>query len=380
MARWEDGGTAVLDRADHSGGGPPPGPTATRTAGRTVAALIGLNLVIQVALVIAFVADHVEVATAVRISLLAGLVFYAVAALAVRLWSDSLGIHAHAGLEHGLVAAAEGVVVGAGAAALLSALLRVFFGRPLPDPLSAALAAGGVGWLLAGAAMVAVLAPLVEELVFRGFLLEAFRTRGRRSAVLISAVAFSLAHLQLAAFRYYLVMGVAFGLLYWRRGLAGSIAAHAAFNGTLVMVAVASLHAPMRQISTEGFTVAVPAAWSTAADVPDADLVATGPLGTRVELAHVDANLRLDVESIAADLAAGKVPMPDRVVVAPDSVRVVDLPAGRAVTMAAQVDDHDGRVTMVPNGHRLWVATLRGATDEDSAGRFDAIVRSLRLR
>ncbi len=58
------------------------------------------------------------------------------------------------------------------------------------------------------ALLIVLIGPVVEELVFRGFLAEALRGRGRRGAVLLSAAAFSLAHLRLAQFRYYLFLGV----------------------------------------------------------------------------------------------------------------------------------------------------------------------------
>ena len=378
MARRAEGATALLERDERGEDTPPPpAPDAPRRAGRKVAVIIGLNLVIQVGLVVAAVVEHLDVVTATRISLATGVVFYGATAMATRRWAGRLDVRPRIGRRHALPGVAEGVVVGAGAALLLSALLRLALGRPALDTESAALAAGGAAWLLLGVLVVVVLAPVVEELVFRGFLLEAFRGRGRRSAVLVSAAAFSLAHLRLAQFRYFLVMGVAFALVYWRRGLIGSVAAHAAFNGTLVLVALAAIHAPPRDVSAAGSTVTVPAAWATTTSIAGDDLVAAGPLGTRVELAHVDGPRPVDVDALARNLARGTVTLPAKVRVDAGSVTGVDLPGARAVTMAARVDGRDGRVTMVPRGRRVWVATLRGGGD--SARDFDRIVRSWRL-
>jgi len=378
MAWRADGSTALLER-DQTPEGSPAAAGATRTAGRTVAALIGLNLVVQLGMGAVVAANGYGVTTAVRLSLAVGVVFYALTALATRLWARNLGLPPRLGTRHALVGAAEGVVVGAGSAVLLSALLRLLLGHPVLDPTSAALASGGAGWLLLGVLVVAVVAPVVEELVFRGFLLEAFRGRGARTAVLVSAVAFSLAHLRLAQFRYYVLMGVAFSLVYWRRGLVGSIAAHAAFNATLLMVAVAGVHAPAQDVSAAGFTVTLPAAWARGADVAGNDLVGAGPLGTRVELAHVDTPRDVDLDSVVRNLSGGSLPLPDKVTLDVGSVARIALPAGRAVSVVARIDGRPGRVVMVPKGRRLWVATLRSATDDHSAGTFDDILRSWRL-
>src|SRR5947209_1716256 len=279
MTKWAEGRVLLMER-DGPGVPSTAGPTKTsRTAGRTVAAIIGVNLVVQIVLYVIAVANDLDVVTALRISLLTGVVFYAVTALAVRILGSSLDLEPRIGTEHPWLAAGEGIIVGVAAASLLSALLRLLVGRPLLDPTSAGITVGGAGWLLAGVLVVAVLAPVVEELVFRGFLLEAFRARGPVPAILFSAMAFSLAHLRLFQFRYYLVMGAAFGLLYWRRGLIASVSAHAAFNGMLLVVSVAAIHAPAVDVSAAGFTVTLPATWSHVTAVHGDDLIAYGPLG-----------------------------------------------------------------------------------------------------
>lgn len=385
MTKWAEGRVLVLEREAEPGPPPvsearPAGPTrASRTAGRTVAAIIGVNLVLQIVLVIVAVTNDWSLVTAIRVSLLTGVVFYAVTALAVRLLGANLDLRPRLGTEHPGVAVAEGVVVGAGAATLLSAVLRLLAGRPLLDPTSAGVGTGGLGWLLVGIAVIALLAPVVEELVFRGFLLEALRGRGQAPAVLLSAIAFSLAHLRLFQFRYYLLMGAAFGVLYWRRGLLASVSAHAAFNGMLLVVALAGIHAPVRPVSAAGFTVSIPSSWSHEAAVQGEDLIATGPLGARVELAHFDGVRALSVDDVVRGVADGTVRVPGGVALDRTTVAPVDLPAGRGATMAAQVDGHDGRVTFVPKGQRVWVALLRSDGSEGSRSAYDEVLRSWRL-
>src|SRR4051812_33291069 len=97
MTRYSDGRVLLADRdGDRDGDGPSPatlGPTTTsRTAARTVAAIIGVNLVVQIVVFVIVVANDLDLVTAVRISLLTGVVFYAVTALAVRILGSSLDL------------------------------------------------------------------------------------------------------------------------------------------------------------------------------------------------------------------------------------------------------------------------------------------------
>ncbi len=363
-----------------AGPGPSPSPGAGGRAGRTVAAIIGLNLVFQVALAAFAIANSMDLRSAVRLSLVAGLLFYGAAALWVGGRSASLGRRPALGRQGARAGAAEGFVVGGGLALLMVAVLRLVLGHPALDPTSAVLAAdGGIGPLLLGFLLIAVAAPVVEELVFRGFLAEALRGRGRWFAVLISAAAFSVAHLRLAQFRYYLFLGVVLGLVYWRRGLIGSVCAHAAFNGMLLVVALAATHGPPIPASAAGATVALPAAWVTATNVASDDLVAVGPTGTRVELAHAEVGRDLPpAETLARAVAGGGVPMPANVSLDYATVIVIDLPAGRGVSVLATVDGHPGQMVMVGKGQRLWLASVVGDGGR-STEDFNAILQSWRL-
>lgn len=92
---------------------------------------------------------------------------------------------------------------------------------------------------------VGVSAPIVEEIAFRGYLQTAFR--GRRSdygAVLVTAILFSLLHLDPVGFLARVELGALFGLLaLWSGSLLPAIAAHMANNllaSTLLIAAVSS--------------------------------------------------------------------------------------------------------------------------------------------
>lgn len=85
---------------------------------------------------------------------------------------------------------------------------------------------------LSMALMVCVVAPVVEELLFRGVLLRGFLQRYPRGlAIGYSALYFGVAHLNIYQFCLAFLLGLLLGLLYERgRSLMPCIALHAAFN------------------------------------------------------------------------------------------------------------------------------------------------------
>lgn len=351
-----------------------------RKATRTVAAIIVLNLLIQAVEVGIFIANPIEQATAIRISLFTGLAYYALAAVWVLARSVELGLRPRPGFATALVGAGEGFIVGGTAAIFLFGVLRVATGRPVLDPTAALLTAqGSIAALLLGIVLIAIAAPVVEELVFRGFLAEALRHRGKRSAVILSAVAFSLAHLRLSQFRYYLGIGVVLALVYWRRGLVGSVTAHATFNGMLLLMAAVASHGPAIDVQAAGFTVAVPSTYRTATGTFGDDLVATGPTGARVEFTHADVPGLPPADQMASELARGGLPFPAELSVDYSSVVVIPLPAGPAVSMAAKVAGQDGRMIALPMAGRLWIAVFRSDGSNHSMVEFDAMLHSWRL-
>lgn len=320
-------------------------------------------------------------ATSIRVSLLTGLAYYTFAAAWVWARSAELNIRPFTGLvpKKTLVGAAEGFIVGGVGAALLFAGIRVVVGRPLLDPSTALLTTqGNVVLLLLGILLIAVAAPVVEELVFRGFLAEAFRDRGKRVAVLVSAVAFSLAHLRLSQFRYYLGVGILLAIVYWRRGLVGSIAAHATFNGMLILLAAAAAHGPALEVRTAGFTVGVPQTYQVSTDVFREDLVAIGPLGAQIEFAHVDVDVP-EARDLAGEMVRGQLPFPPELVVDAASVAVLPFPAGEAVSVNVTVEGQPGRMVALPRPGRLWIATVISDGNHRTLVDFDRMLASWRI-
>ena len=109
---------------------------------------------------------------------------------------------------------------------------------------------------------VAVVAPVGEELFFRGFALTAWqRDIGPRRALVRSAIFFALVHVlnvsgvtfgQAASaavlqFTVILPIGFVLGWAFQRHGIAASIAGHVGYNGALLLLAIAA-----RQVAVQG--------------------------------------------------------------------------------------------------------------------------------
>ena len=101
------------------------------------------------------------------------------------------------------------------------------------------------------ALIASTIAPLCEEMAFRGWLLTALRTRHRRGdAIGASALLFALMHLDPVRFVALIALGTGYAWLAWRSGsIWPSIVAHATNNALGILVASAgtaagALHEP----------------------------------------------------------------------------------------------------------------------------------------
>ena len=87
-----------------------------------------------------------------------------------------------------------------------------------------------------------LLAPVCEELFFRGYLTAALRAAGSRSAVLISALFFALVHGVNAALLPKFLLGLLLGVLMMRTdSLLAAVLVHAAYNLTVLVLSFAGL-------------------------------------------------------------------------------------------------------------------------------------------
>jgi membrane protease YdiL (CAAX protease family) len=105
------------------------------------------------------------------------------------------------------------------------------------------------GVVILGIVMAVLVAPLFEEIAFRGFLqtvlARLFSPSGKRSvaarwiAVIITSICFALVHGEWAFMPPLFVLALGLGYLYERTGnLWGNIAVHAAFNGLQIFLAL----------------------------------------------------------------------------------------------------------------------------------------------
>lgn len=81
--------------------------------------------------------------------------------------------------------------------------------------------------------LIGVVGPVAEEIIFRGGIMRPMLIRGIRpaTAILVSALAFAIVHINPAQVFFALVIGVVLGVLYWRTGsLVLSSVVHAVNN------------------------------------------------------------------------------------------------------------------------------------------------------
>ena len=149
----------------------------------------------------------------------------------------------------------------------------------------------------------------------------------------------------------------------------------------LLAVAVAAAHGPAIEHRLAGATIDIPGTYQVGTPFAgDDDLVAEGPLGAIVELAHVDVPGRAPAaDDLGRVLAQGGLPLPPEIQVVSSSVMAIDLPAGRAVSMRAEIDGRDGRVVILPGDSEIWVASYRSDGAVRSSLDFDEMLLSLSL-
>lgn len=108
----------------------------------------------------------------------------------------------------------------------------------LSSDVSSAFGGGEAGLILAGV-LVAIAAPFVEELAFRGIILAAVGSRwGMWPAIAVSSVLFAVYHASVWLFLPMLALGAALGWVAWtRRSLWPAIALHVLYNALAVTAA-----------------------------------------------------------------------------------------------------------------------------------------------
>ena len=137
----------------------------------------------------------------------------------------------------GLLAALLGLGLSAVISNLIISLTRAISDSEVKAPEQLPEALSGVRIALAVVAVV-IVAPIAEELFFRGFLYQALRKwRGVLQAALLSAFLFAVAHGHPFLIVGIFPLGVVLAYLFERRGsLGATIAAHSFFNGISLLI------------------------------------------------------------------------------------------------------------------------------------------------
>lgn len=220
-----------------------------RYRGPSVALLLVLAIVLAVGVTLPFGADVEALLAGEELSRLGAIVLLASTQVALLLvgWAFVLRTNALAGLPAvGSRADARTVLtgigwglaawIGANIVAVVVAYLFELVGIEA-TPQAAEQAAFALDPVLVVASFV-ILAPIAEEIFFRGIVYNAWlREGGRRYAYIGSSLLFAISHLSLVQFIPLLLLGLALAWVYERTGsLVAAIAMHATFNAVTVVL------------------------------------------------------------------------------------------------------------------------------------------------
>jgi membrane protease YdiL (CAAX protease family) len=342
---------------------------------RLVAIAIGVGGVMQVAGLLIGRDTHLEPSILIAIDIIMTLAFYGVVGGMV-VFQITPNIRLRWGDGSLVVRLLTGLVLGAG--------LSGAVGHLSPDPRFLVLMSEGDPTHIALVVLLTcVAAPLVEETLFRGLLLEALRPRGRGLAIVVSALAFAVWHFIPAALVYYGLMGAGFAAIYLKRGLATSMAAHAGFNGVLTIAAITIVLAPAHQVGVGGLTFTAPAGWSTvgSATAPTAQtlLDLRGPSSAEVAVVALPTTTVQTADDIERRLQDGSVALEAALGGRASDAREISTPAGTAVEVDIDLQSHDGDAVLLPAAGQVYELIFLNAGSVKAIEDFHLMLDSLRL-
>lgn len=331
--------------------------------------------------------SHLPPATYLRYALVITLAVYAVVGiLVVTQIATNVRLRWHDG-NKGL-AIFTGLVVGGALSVLGLSAVSAAAGHLNPDPrIVVLMSEGDAPHILTTVLIACVAAPLIEETLFRGVLLESLRRQGTGAAILISGAAFAAWHLNPAALVYYSVMGALLGLLYVKRGLLCSMAAHLAFNGVLTIAAIVVVTGAGPLVSNDGLSMHTPGGWSTSnsADLPPSfadfheSFALEGPSGAAfVALSFPtptapDPDLLMQRLSTASASGFGAA-------IRSGTSREVKVPAGTLVEVDATIGSQPATVAFLPTEGRTYELIFMAAGSPKAAADFTRMLRDLRVQ
>jgi membrane protease YdiL (CAAX protease family) len=350
---------------------------------RLVALAIGLGGVMQVAGLLIGKDTHLEPSILIAIDIVMTLAFYGVVGGMV-IFQITPNIRLRWGDGSLAVRLLTGLVLGAGLSGLLLALVSAAVGHLSPDPRFLVLMSeGDPTHILLVVLLTCVAAPLVEETLFRGLLLEALRPRGRGLAIVVSALAFAVWHFIPAALVYYGLMGAGFAAIYLKRGLASSMAAHAGFNGVLTIAAISIVLAPAHQVGVGGLRFTAPGGWSTVGSPitpPTQTLLdLRGPSSAEVAVVELPATTAETADDIEQRLQAGSAQLEAALGGPVSDVREISTPAGAAVEADIDLQSHDGDAVLLPAEGQIYELIFLNAGSVKAIEDFARMLGSMQI-
>jgi membrane protease YdiL (CAAX protease family) len=281
-------------------------------------------------------------------------------------------------------AVAIGAGIGTGLGLLAIAVNSAIAGQLSTDPRAVFyVSEGDLPHILVTLALMAIAAPVVEEILFRGILMEWLRPKGAGAAFAATAVLFAVWHFNGKELRYYAVMGVILGALFWKRGLLASMTAHAVFNGSLATVAVVIALTPAQFMSFDGISFTKPQGWhAESAPASEQPLrVFAGPSGAAIAIAAPSLmgypNVP-DAVRLAQDIRSGDFRVSGAGIDA-SAPQLVNEPYGEIVELPFRESGMPGAVYYVPTMEGI----VRVVTDAAGSARaqrgIDEFLSSLRF-
>lgn len=351
-----------------------------RRAGVLVAIAIGLGGLVQLVAVGLSRSRTVAPEALIRYDIVLTIGLYAVVgAMVVSQVTPAVRLRWGSGPLLGRVAI--GLAAGSALSLGLLSLVSLAVGHVQPDPRLILLMSEGDPTHIAVTVFLAcIAAPLVEETLFRGLLLESLRPRGRRVAIGLSAMAFAVWHLMPASLVYYAGLGIGLGTVYLKRGLAGSIAAHVGFNGVLVIAAISVVLGPSHVVSVGALSLDVPGGWTVdASQVPSPGVTLTGPSGAELEVVPSSPTPGLSAIAVANRLRSGAYSLPPGLVFDGSSVTGETLSAGVLVEVPFTVDGVTGTFAILGTPTASYDLTFDSAGSTRASDDFSTMLRSLHV-
>jgi membrane protease YdiL (CAAX protease family) len=277
-----------------------------------------------------------------------------------------------------------GAAVGIGISLALLGIVSAADGHLQSDPRMVLLMSEGdpthiIVTFLIGCAI----APLVEETLFRGLLLESLRPRGKAVAIIVSAGAFAVWHFMPSSLIYYAALGAVLGGLYLKRGLACSMAAHVGFNAVLTVAALSIVLGPSHTIDVAGLTVTAPSGWSvqtgTAVNGGFGAASLVGPDDAQIEIIGGEVVSHVSAADIAAALENKQLPLPPGLTLDSNEVGEIHSPAGRLVEVGLTADGRHGTLAVLVKHNRSYEVIFLSAGSDRAVRDFHTIMTTLQL-